>query len=219
MSRELLKLAFEAIERGVKDGYWNKDTVDVSTRIQKYLAEQAAQPQQEFPLRGILASELKCWHRLTEDEAQNLLAFVQNMPSKPAQQKPLIGETNVELGFYSNDASNGQQRELVGKVEMGQLVGNRSHESASNPDAKREIAVITGVDEYGPMLNWYTHWVNFPIGTKLYTSPPAQRKPLTDEEIGDLYYSITHQRWSSSGAWLKTFARAIEAAHGIKGDA
>ena len=45
MSRELLKLALEAIERGVKDGYWNKDTVEVSSRIQKALAEQP--PQQE----------------------------------------------------------------------------------------------------------------------------------------------------------------------------
>lgn len=41
-------------------------------------------------------------------------------------------------------------------------------------------------------------------------------KPLTDEQIGEFYYGITHQRWSSNGSWLKTFARAIEAAHGIK---
>ena len=34
---KLLRLALEAIERGVRDGYWNKDTVDVSTAIQKRL--------------------------------------------------------------------------------------------------------------------------------------------------------------------------------------
>ncbi len=112
---------------------------------------------------------------------------------EPAQQKPLIGETNVELGFYSNDASNGQQRELVGKMEMGQLVGNRSHESASNPDAKREIAVITGVDEYGPMLNWYTHWVNFPIGTMLYTSPPIEATPLASQRSVKPWVGLTEQ--------------------------
>ena len=134
---------------------------------------------------------------------------------QPAQQKPLIGETNVELGFYSNDASNGQQRELVGKVEMGQLVGNRSHESASNPDAKREIAVITGVDEYGPMLNWYTHWVNFPIGTKLYTSPPAS-KPLTDEQINKMRKELSPAHGQIFNSLQ--FARAIEAAHGITGE-
>ena len=44
----------------------------------------AAPVQDEFPLRGILASELKCWHRLTEDEQINLLAFVKN--TRPAAQ-------------------------------------------------------------------------------------------------------------------------------------
>ena len=42
----------------------------------------------------------------------------------------------------------------------------------------------------------------------LYTAPP-QRKPLTDNELADLWYK-------QSLDWLE-FARAIEAAHGIKG--
>jgi hypothetical protein len=42
----------------------------------------------------------------------------------------------------------------------------------------------------------------------LYTAPP-QRKPLTDEEIEDLYFD------KFSMGELKAFARAIEAAHGI----
>lgn len=41
----------------------------------------------------------------------------------------------------------------------------------------------------------------------LYTAPP-QRKPLTDNELADLWYK-------QSLDWLE-FARAIEAAHGIK---
>jgi hypothetical protein len=45
--------------------------------------------------------------------------------------------------------------------------------------------------------------------TPLYTAPP-QRKPLTDEEL--------HGIWSSGPEMMK-FARAIEAAHGIKGEA
>jgi len=40
------------------------------------------------------------------------------------------------------------------------------------------------------------------------TSPPAQRKPLTDDELADLWYK-------QSLDWME-FARAIEAAHGIK---
>ena len=50
----------------------------------------------------------------------------------------------------------------------------------------------------------------FNSNTALYTSPPAQRKPLTDEEIEDLYFD------KFSMGELKAFARAIEAAHGIK---
>lgn len=45
---------------------------------------------------------------------------------------------------------------------------------------------------------------------KLPTEPP-QRKPLTDEQIEDLYFD------NFSIRELKEFARAIEAAHGIKG--
>ena len=53
----------------------------------------------------------------------------------------------------------------------------------------------------------------------LYTSPP-QRKPLTDEEINDVVSRLTV---SNKGviyfsANLRDFARAIEAAHGIKGE-
>lgn len=43
-----------------------------------------------------------------------------------------------------------------------------------------------------------------------YTSPPAQRKPLTDEEIGAILEGV-----NAYGTRLYTFARAIEAAHGI----
>jgi acetamidase/formamidase len=50
----------------------------------------------------------------------------------------------------------------------------------------------------------------------LYTTPP-QRKPLTDEEI----YSITgvENRDEMMHRMARNIARAIEAAHGIKGEA
>ena len=40
-----------------------------------------------------------------------------------------------------------------------------------------------------------------------------QRKPLTDEEIAKEFY-----KFEAAGAWYQ-FARAIEVAHGIKGEA
>lgn len=50
---------------------------------------------------------------------------------------------------------------------------------------------------------------DLPVGRNLlYTSPPAQRKPLTDEEIWQLV--------DGTNGSVTAFARAIEAAHGIK---
>ena len=166
--------------------------------------EQPEQPQQEpvalvdgegkqLTLMQALDHAIKATEKTGSGRLNKVLVTAKRaLAEQPAQQQEqYIGETNVELGFYSDDASNGQQRELVGKVEMGQLVGNRPHESTSNPDAEREIAVITGVDEYGPMLGWFKHWINYPVGTKLYASPPtlslAQRKPLTDEQTMAAY--------------------------------
>jgi hypothetical protein len=50
---------------------------------------------------------------------------------------------------------------------------------------------------------------HIPFGTLLYTTP-QQRKPLTDEQIYDMYNE------PRSDAEMLEFARAIEAAHGIK---
>lgn len=47
----------------------------------------------------------------------------------------------------------------------------------------------------------------------LYTEPQPEQEPLTDEQIEDLYFD------KFSMGELKAFARAIEAAHGITGDA
>jgi len=71
-----------------------------------------------------------------------------------------------------------------------------------------------------PMRDWvlmYRHpkteeqFLNMEI-QPLYTTPP-QRKPLTDEEIGAIMEDL-----NAYGTRLYTFARAIEAAHGIKGE-
>ena len=56
-------------------------------------------------------------------------------------------------------------------------------------------------------------WLDNPM--PLYTTPP-QRKPLTDERLDDIYYCV-----EGGATALETWrqqARAIEAAHGIKGN-
>ena len=57
-------------------------------------------------------------------------------------------------------------------------------------------------------------WDDLPVGTKLYATPP-QRKPLDEEELEKLWDEATdHMEHFCSQYW--DFARAIEAAHGIK---
>jgi hypothetical protein len=51
-------------------------------------------------------------------------------------------------------------------------------------------------------------------GTKLYTTP-QQRKPLTDEQIEQMWQTLWGDQWTTKGR-RNHFARAIEAAHGIK---
>ena len=51
----------------------------------------------------------------------------------------------------------------------------------------------------------YAYWIR-----PLYTTPP-QRKPLTDEEIEEVFFDMGQ----FAKIDLKAFARAIEAAHGI----
>jgi hypothetical protein len=111
----------------------------------------------------------------------------------------------------------------------------------SEPDNRHEVALYSAPQpeqEQGEpvgvahlMQEGFTHciWSEYvvPVGTKLYTTPQqrtwvgsgdledsnsylvpsVQRKPLTDEQI--------EQMWERTGDY-DSFARAIEAAHGIK---
>lgn len=61
----------------------------------------------------------------------------------------------------------------------------------------------------GKGLEWWPH-------RALYTSPPAQPQPLTDEQIETVWRSVQANDFHDC---VKPFARAIEAAHNIKGDA
>jgi len=69
-------------------------------------------------------------------------------------------------------------------------------------------------DDFSKQVIGIGNWRKLSNGTKLYTKP-QQRKPLTDKQLSVLLGKIdkdsVKQLWS-----LRYFARAIEAAHGIK---
>jgi hypothetical protein len=77
---------------------------------------------------------------------------------------------------------------VSGRVFVGEL-----------PEHVRKLA-----EDEGLIIQW------------LYTTPP-QRKPLTDEQMWELWNSQGDDAMEQQAAIA--FARAIESAHGIKGDA
>lgn len=44
------------------------------------------------------------------------------------------------------------------------------------PVSAEPIARIKDFDEYGPLLDWYKHWVNLQVGTRFYTTPPQPKE-------------------------------------------
>ena len=74
-----------------------------------------------------------------------------------------------------------------------------------------------GYFKYDVSLDAWVKSYDTNSGIAFYTHPP-QRKPLTDEQIvaiNDKHYNIAYRDFDADIA----IARAIEAAHGIKGKA
>jgi len=108
---------------------------------------------------------------------------------------------------------------------LGLLVEERSSEAMDDGyKAIKALEEALAKQEQSEPVAWElgaeVYWGNSPEmsdyvrkeGTPLYTTPqPPQRKPLTDEEIGAILEGV-----NAYGTRLYTFARAIEAAHGIK---
>lgn len=61
---------------------------------------------------------------------------------------------------------------------------------AAAPVSAEPMAEITGMDEYGPSLGWHKHWINFRVGTKLYTAPVAAQPDITQQTLDDVKAGI-----------------------------
>ena len=87
---------------------------------------------------------------------------------------------------------------------------------AEQPAQQEPVAVVDANDD--------GYWAdilpdrNVKVGQFLYTTPP-HRKPLTSGEIYTAYITATNQTLRAQDERLAfSFARAIEAAHGITGE-
>jgi hypothetical protein len=85
---------------------------------------------------------------------------------------------------------------------------------------KHEPRCAVIVEVFGK--DWRLDYMSLPVGKHrlytqeyVYTAPPAaQRQPLTEEEIMQTWEGVI--KYAPGEVRLKDFARAIEAAHGIK---
>lgn len=103
----LLRLAFEAIERGVRDGYWNKDTVDVSAAIQKRLLQPQPKQEQAEPVAWRVKVDVKLSDGKVSTTYQlrntKLSEFDEPLYTKPQpSQKPLTDE-QIDKAWRSVD--------------------------------------------------------------------------------------------------------------------
>ena len=102
-------------------------------------------------------------------------------------------------------------KEALANEALEKMAENARELGLDYEPAKEPVAIVDANDE--------GYWAeilpdrNVKVGQLLYTTP--QRKPLTDEEIETYRHMID---WTAHWSYIN-FARAIEAAHGIKGEA
>lgn len=54
------------------------------------------------------------------------------------------------------------------------------------------VLYLRGVDEYGPMLDWYKPWTDYKAGTKFYTATPHPRVGIKTEALATLAKLARH---------------------------
>jgi hypothetical protein len=74
------------------------------------------------------------------------------------------------------------------------------------------------VNENGVHITTVLGPVAIPQDAKLYTRPQPKREPLTDEQIEQIWGNTPMMLNAHNNRTRIIFARAIEAAHGIKAD-
>ena len=202
---------------------------------------------EEFMLRGILASEIKCWHRLTGDEAQNLLDFVRNMPNKPAQQESKQSDIFCGVDFADGLLSVSVLRRLdddVAELLHSEQIALPAQQE-QKPTCKQSLQVwvipSSGQFSWEPQDERFWTRMEPAIKQSLTTEQPApepvidksaairiatalgwepKREPLTDVEIKRIYETseLAGSYFENATEKAIAVARAIEAAHGITGE-
>ena len=81
------------------------------------------------------------------------------------------------------DARIAELEETVRQLNHALREATESPTFMGEPVVAAPAARIKGFDEYGPLLEWNKHWVNFPVGTRLYITPPAAQPAPVQETV------------------------------------
>lgn len=109
------------------------DLIEEAANMLEADAQQVAvpaklEPLSGFDMRGVLASNLLCWHRLTEAEAQDLTCFFEKVRAQqvaaPARE-PL--SASVLHSVYCNDKSAGEWHRSKENYVAGFIAAERYH--------------------------------------------------------------------------------------------
>ena len=116
----------------------------------------------------------------------------------------------LEAFEQAHDESLGDNHFECRQILMGQITALREA-LAEQPAQQQGPVAIVAVDGMGQIQ---IGWIKKPQhNDKLYTSPPAQRKPLTPEQVKK---AMMDAKLHYCGEVDLLLTEAIEAAHGIK---
>ena len=209
MSKEAMKLALEALENswtepGNKQYEFEKETITAL----KALAEQPAQQKPVTPCTHPSLGACSLREDGTASRWNCVMCGTEFVPKA----------TNRWAEFNEATKRNMEHAEwyLSTHPQPAQQALDKMAENA------RELGLDYEPAQQEPVAYWIPKAEQFCIADPsgrpfakawepLYTSPPAQRKPLTDEEIIKCWGQVSGTRYGYAA-----FARAIEAAHGIK---
>ena len=214
MSKEAMKLALEALENNKRTHYYCEDTW-------------YSCPQHEGGCANDFAGdECNCGADKANAEIEKAITAIKEVlaqPEQPTTTENNGGKTGWPPGLLQDD-SKGLSKWLSNQPDAKRRV----REALAEQPAQQEPVAVWELQEDG----WDTicdgDWLQtLPVGTKLYTTPPAQRKPLTDEQVNlfingrgdeddDDYVEPTGDGFGLTDADLVRLVRRVEAAHGIK---
>ena len=133
---------------------------------------------------------------LKEALRENAMREVQRL-GQEIEQEPVVGITAIRTWFKD------------GRVVTQTLCNSWVDTTPPQPEQEP----VAWINEHGH-IDCGLDAILDPTGwTPLYTAPP-QRKPLTDEEIAE--FAQRMEASDPTDSFWREFARAIEAAHGIK---